>query len=414
MQDQKSQLSPDSGGHGAPLGSTRNWPGERFTILVLGTLTAFAPMSIDMYLPAFPAMAAEYQADEAAIQLSLSSFLLCFGLGQLFWGPLSDRLGRKWPAVTGILIYIAACVGCAAAATPATLIGWRALQALGSCAAPAIARAMVRDRYEGDRIAAVLSLMWLVMGVAPMVAPILGGQVMAWLGWRAIFWALGLFGAVTLAGLLCLPETLPPERRRRGSVRLLIEGYATLLTSGRFLGPALCAGCMFGGMFAYISGTPFIYIEYFHVPAERYGLLFGLNVLGMLGMATINSRIVLKAGTGRLLRLGISVAAVASLALVATAASGLGGLVGIVIPLFFYISMVGIIGSNATAASLADVPHLAGTAAALIGTMQFGLGAIAGAAVGTLADGTPLPMAGVICVLALTGSFFGLALIRRR
>jgi DHA1 family bicyclomycin/chloramphenicol resistance-like MFS transporter len=384
-----------------PPAARRRDRSEVFTILVLGMLTAFAPMAIDMYLPALPAIGTELHAGQAEVQLSLSAFLLCFGLSQLFWGPLSDRAGRKRPAALGILIYLAGSAGCALAGSTLQLTLWRAVQALGSGAAPALARAMVRDRYDGSRVAAVLSVMMMVMGLAPLLAPILGGQVLAWGGWRAIFWALVGFGGLALAGLLALPESLPPERRRPGSWAALLRGYDTLLGERAFLGNALAGGFMYAGMFAYISGTPFVYIQIFHVDPSRYGFLFGLNVVGMMAAAAVNSRLVGRLGPRRLLRLGIAAGAAGATALLVAAATGALGLAGIVLPLLLFVGALGLVGANAMAGALAGAPHLAGTASALLGSLQFGLGAVAGGAVAGLADGTPVPMAATIFALAL-------------
>jgi len=268
-----------------------------------------------------------------------------------------------------------------------------------------IARAIIRDLVGGDAAARALSLLTMVMGAAPLAAPLIGGQVLIWIGWRAIFWLLAVFGLACLAAVvLGVPETHPPERRHRLSLGGMLAAYFRVLGHRRSLGCLLSAGMAFAGMFAYISGTPFVYIEIFGVRPELYGFLFGLNILGIISGAFLNSRLVLRFGRNRMLSVGVAIIALAGLALLAAALSGAAGLIGIVVPLFFYVGSLNLIAANAMARVLDDFSHLAGTAAALFGLCQFGLGAIAGALVGQLHDGTPVPMAAVIAstgILAL-------------
>ena len=194
---------------------------------------AFAPLAIDMYLPALPAIGRDLAAPPAAVQLSLSSFFLGFGIGQLVWGPLGDRFGRRGPIVAGIVLYIIGCVACALTADADHLVLWRFVQAFGACAAPVLARAMVRDLFPQDQAARMLSLMMLIMGIAPMVAPLLGGQVLVWSGWRMIFWGLAIFGLVVLAGLYTIPESLHADKRRRIGIGAMLTGYLRSPSSRR-------------------------------------------------------------------------------------------------------------------------------------------------------------------------------------
>ncbi len=370
-------------------------PGALF-VAVLALLMAFGPMSIDMYLPALPRLAAEFGTDQAGVEVTLSAFFVAFGIGQLVWGPLGDRYGRRGPAAAGILLFAAASAGCALADGVAQMAGWRALQAIGACAAPVLARAMVRDMYGRDHAARVLSGMMLIMGAAPLLAPSIGGQVLAHLGWRAIFGVQALFGAVALAGLLAGPETLPPERRASLRWRDMAVSYGTLLGNRRFVGYALCGGFFSAALFTYLAATPFVYIGHFGVAPERYGLLFGLNVLGMIAVNLVNSRLVLRFGSDRLLRLGSWMFAGFALTVAVVGSVEAGGLPGLVAAIFLFMSMAGLMGANSMAGALAAWPHMAGAASALAGGLQFCLGAAAGVAVGWLADGSPAPMSLII------------------
>jgi DHA1 family bicyclomycin/chloramphenicol resistance-like MFS transporter len=380
----------------------------------LGVLMSFGPMAIDMYLPALPAIGTEFHATQSQVQWSLSAFFLGFGAGQLFWGALADWLGRRGPIVAGILLYAIGCIGCSLTDDAGHLAAWRFLQALGACAGPVLARAMVRDVFELTRAASVLSLMMLVMGVAPMAAPIVGGQILLLADWRAIFWVQAAFGVVALLSILSLPETLPRAKRRKARLSTMLGGYLRLASDRRYLGYAVGSAFIYGGMFAYISGTPFVYIELFKVPPQYYGVLFGINIVGMIVVNAINSRIVLRLGPDRVLRIGCVLAAAVGLALFGCAVTGSGGLWGIAGTLFLFMSVTGMINANATAGAMSSFPHMAGSASALTGMMQFGSGAIAGGAVGLLADGTAVPMAAIICVTALAGLACNLGLLRGR
>lgn len=375
--------------------------GVRWFTLVLATMMSFAPLSIDMYLPALPEIGRQLAASPAAVQMSLSTFFLGFGLGQLAWGPLGDRFGRRLPIAAGIALFLVGCVGCALATDATQLAGWRFVQALGSCAAPVLARAMIRDRYDQDEAARTLSLMMLIMGVAPMAAPLIGGQVLAHFGWQAIFVGLAGFGLLALAGLFTIPETLPADGRRSLNPAATLSGYARLLGSRRYMAYALSGAFFFGAMFAYIAGTPFIYIEYFGVRPQLYGFLFGLNIAGMMLFNVVNRRLVQRIGSDRTMRLGALGCALFGIVLAVVGGSGAFGLAGIVVPLFAFLSMSGLVGANGMAGAMSVVPGMAGTASGLAGTLQFAFGALTSAAVGWTADGTPLPMVAIIGVMGL-------------
>lgn len=378
-------------------------PGTSFTwfVVVMGFLTMFGPMAIDMYLPALPSIGADLHADQAAVQMTLSIFLIGYGAGQLLWGPLGDRYGRKGPAAVGVVLFILASAGCALAPDIWSLTAWRFLHGVGACAAPVIARAMVRDSFDRDRGASVMSLMMLVMGVAPMLAPLAGGQVLDHVGWRGIFWCLCVFGLLAGLGLLTVKETARPAGNRSGG---LLSNYALLLLDRRFMGYALSSGFVFAGMFAYISGTPFVYIEHFGVAPEHFGFLFGVNVVALMIANVVNSRLVLRFGVDRMMGWGILATAGIGAVLIVTGGFGIGGVFGVAVPLFFYLGALGLVGANGMAGSLAAFPHMAGTASSLSGALQLTIGAIAGGIVGALsAGGSPLPMCAVLCGCALAG-----------
>ncbi len=372
-------------------------------IPALAALTAMAPMATDMYLPGMPALAADLGISATGAQLTLSAFFFGFGGGQLIYGPLADRFGRRAPLIAGLALFTAASLGCALAHDVRTLIVLRFLEAIGGCAGPVLARAAVRDLY-GDRAARVLSTMVLIMGAAPLFAPLVGGQLLLLAGWRAIFFALTAFGVVCLAAVLgVLGETLPAERRLRISALGMIRSYGLLLAQPRYLGFAFAAASISGGLFAYLTGSPFVFITLYGVPAQYFGLLFAINVAGLMLGASINRRLVVRFGPDRMLAHALLGTAIAGLVLVGVALIGRGGLIALFVPLWCYISCMGFVGANAMACGLALFPERAGTASALSGTLQFTVGATAGALVGVLNDGSALPMAAMIALMGCGG-----------
>ena len=375
---------------------------EEVLIAVLGTLTAFGPMSIDMYLPALPTIGADLGAAPAEVQLTLSTFFLGFGGGQLIYGPLADRFGRLRPLLAGLALFIVASVGCALASNLHTLLAFRFLQAIGGCAGPVIARAIVRDLYNRDRAARVLSLMVLIMGIAPVLAPLAGGQVLRFAGWRMIFWIVAAFGAAcAAAALTLLRESLPYERRAHGGIWTLVTSYVEPLTHRRYIGYGTTGALIYGGMFAYIAGSPFVVIALFGLSPTAFSLIFAGNVIGFLLGAAVNSRLVMRLGVDRMLGHGVLGAAIAGAALAFFAATGLGGLVAILVPLLLYLTSLGLVGANAMAGCLGLFPTRAGVASALAGTLLFLSGALCSGLLSTLENGTAMPMAGIIAVAAM-------------
>src|SRR5437762_3552537 len=257
--------------------------------IILGALTAMGPLAIDTYLPALPTIARELGASAAAVQVSLAMYFIGIALGQAFYGPISDRIGRKPALSFGLTVFVASSVGCALAWSVESLIAFRFLQALGGCAPLVIPRAVVRDHFDERESVQMLSMLMLVMGLAPILGPLVGGQLLVNFGWRSVFWMLTAYGATwfMVVGLF-LPESLPRELRRRQPVRVILATYTQLLRDRLYLGYVLTGGFMFAGLLTYITGSPFVFIEIYHVPPERFGLFFGTNAAGIIAESLVN------------------------------------------------------------------------------------------------------------------------------
>lgn len=376
-------------------------------IVLLAALVAFGPLSIDMYLPSLPSIASDLGAPEAQIQLTISVFLAGLCAGMLLYGPLSDRFGRRKLLLGGIALYLLASLGCTLAAKAEHLVFWRVLQALGGAGASVLARTIVRDLFPLKDAARVLSLMHLVTMFATLIAPLIGGYLILLAGWRSLFVVLMAFaGLCLLAVIWKIPETHPADRRG-ASVAAAFRAYGHIALQPQALGYILCMGLSFGGMFAFITASPFVYIQYFGVSPQHYAWLFSLNVGGIIVFTLLNARLVTRLGPQRMLVFGASIAALSGLALMLFGASGVGGLTAIVACLVFYVSVTGLLGANSVASLLARFPKQAGAAAGLAVAGQFGLGTAASALVSALHDGSPLPMSlvvgttGIGCLLAL-------------
>jgi MFS transporter, DHA1 family, multidrug resistance protein len=365
--------------------------------LILGALTAVGPLAIDMYLPALPTIAREFGTDASVVQSSLAAYFIGIAIGQAFYGPLSDRLGRKPILYLGLTLFMVSSIGCARAGSVDALIAFRFLQALGGCAPIVIPRAIVRDHFDQAGSVRMLSVLMLVMGLAPILAPLVGGQLLLYFGWRAVFWLLTIYAATWLTVVAtALPESLPSARRLRQPIRDVLAAYWRLACDRRFMGHGLSGALIFAGLLAYISGSPFVFIELFHVPPERYGFFFGTNALGIIAASQVNRWLVGRVDTQRILDVVLPVAMTAGVVLVLDAYTGFGGFPGILIPLFCYIACHGFVLPNTTALAMAPYGKAAGSASALLGTLQFVLGAVAGSLIGAFANGTAVPMAAVV------------------
>lgn len=360
---------------------------------LLGLLAAFGPLSIDMYLPALPEIGQELGGGMEGAQLTLAAYFLGMAAGQLLHGPLSDRLGRRRPLFAGLVVYIAASALCALATSMDALIALRLLQALAGCAGMVISRAVVRDVADQMDPVRLMGRLMLVMGVAPILAPLIGGYVAAWFGWRAIFWFLALIGLAAL--LLCmafLEESLPEERRRRVPLLAVLRSYASLLANARFMGVALASGCAISGMFAYIVGSPFVFIELNGVAPEHYGWLFGAAALGFVAVSQLSAGLANRFGREVVFTLTIAALAACGFLLILLTWLAAPFFAGYAM-IFLYVSLLGIALPLGTIIAITPFGHMAGTASALLGTLQFGMGAVAGALISALHDGTAMPMA---------------------
>jgi DHA1 family bicyclomycin/chloramphenicol resistance-like MFS transporter len=373
--------------------------------VILGALTAMGPLAIDMYLPALPTIARELDARSAAVQVSLALYFVGIALGQAFYGPLSDRIGRKPALAFGLALFVAASAGCALAWNVESLIGFRFIQALGGCAPLVVPRAVVRDYFDARESARMLSMLILVMGLAPILGPLVGGQLLVMFGWRSIFWLLAAYGAISYVVVaLFLPESLPREGRTRPTVRAILATYGQLLRDRTYLGYVLAGGFMFSGLLAYISGSPFVFIDVYGVAPERFGLFFGANAAGIIGASQVNRWVAGTVHPRRILTVVVPVAMTAGFGMLMCAYTGFGGFAGILLPLFCFIACYGFVMPNTTALAMAPYGAMAGSASALLGTLQFVLGATAGALVGILGNGTAVPFAAVIACCGL-GAF---------
>jgi DHA1 family bicyclomycin/chloramphenicol resistance-like MFS transporter len=365
-------------------------------VWIIGAIVALGPLSLDLYLPSLPALQAHFGADTGSVQRTVSSYFLGLALGQVVYGSLADRYGRKLPLVAGLVIYAAVSFACAAAPGIDWLIGLRFLQALGACAGIVITRAIVRDRYAPQQMAQVLSVLMLIMGVAPILAPMLGGYIFLHLGWEANFLLLGGYGTVC-ALLVCftLPETLAQRSAARTTVQTLRD-YARILGHRRFLGYALAGGTAQAGMYCYIALSSFVFIEVYGVDAQQFSWIFGANAFGLIAASQLNHRLLATIRAERVLRGALRGFTIAGFVTVLAVVTGFGGLAGVLVPLFVCIATLGLTFPNSTAAAMAPFGDRAGMASAVLGTLQFSIAGLASGLATMLHDGTALPMAGMV------------------
>jgi DHA1 family bicyclomycin/chloramphenicol resistance-like MFS transporter len=362
--------------------------GQRLTlIVVLGALIALGPLTIDMYLPALPLITTDLMTTSATIQLTLTGTLVGLALGQLIIGPLADALGRRRPLLIGTGLHIVASVLCAVAPNVAVLGGLRVLQGVGAAAGAVVAMAIVRDLFTGRAAATLLSRLILVMGVAPVVAPTLGGELLRYTSWRGVFVALAVYGLVLVPlAAWTLQETLPPERRRSAGIGATLRTYGGLLRDRTFVGLVLVAGLAMAGLFGYVAGSSFVFQEQFGLDQQQFGLLFGAGAFWLIAATQLNAYLLRRFEPRQLLLSSVLAGAVAGLVLLGLALSGIGGLVGVLVPLWAVLFTVGLALPNAPALALGRHGEAAGTAAALLGAVQFGVGAVISPMVGVLGN----------------------------
>ncbi|MEU2656096.1 Bcr/CflA family multidrug efflux MFS transporter [Streptomyces sp. NPDC007325] len=379
--------------------------------LVLGGLTALPPLSMDMYLPALPEVTRSLAAPAATVQLTLTACLAGMALGQLVVGPMSDKWGRRRPLLAGMVVYVLATAVCAFAPTAELLIAFRLLQGLAGAAGIVIARAVVRDLYDGVEMARFFSTLMLISGVAPIIAPLIGGQIMRITDWRGVFHVLAAIGVLlTVVVWRFLHETLPPERRQQGGVGQALRTMRGLLADRVFTGYMLAGGLAFAALFAYISASPFVVQEIYGASPQTFSLLFGLNSIGLVAVGQINGKLLVgRVSLDKALGLGLSVILLASTALLLMTAGVFGevGLVPIAAGLFVLMSAMGLAMPNTNAQALMRTPHAAGSASALLGTSSFLIGAVASPLVGIAGERTAVPMAVVqlACAAAALACF---------
>ena len=372
-------------------------------MLILGALSAFGPLSIDMYLPAFPQLTRDFHASASSVQLTLTACLVGLVVGQLGVGALSDAVGRRVPLLVGLSAYVGASLLCAAAPSVAILVVLRFVQGAAGAAGIVIARAVVRDMHSGAAAARFFSLLMLVNGLAPILAPVLGGQLLRVTTWRGVFVVLAAIGVLLAAAAAAgLRETLPPARRHAGGVGETVRTFGHLLSDRGFLGHALACGLAFGAMFAYISGSPFVIQDIYGASPQLFSVMFAGNALGLVLASQVNRALLRRLEPRAILRAATAAQALAGLVLLAVVAAG-AGVWPIVALLFVVVSSLGLIFPNATALALADHPYVAGSASGLLGVLQFIVGAAAAPLVGVGGTGTALPMALTIAVLGTGG-----------
>jgi DHA1 family bicyclomycin/chloramphenicol resistance-like MFS transporter len=379
--------------HTEPVAPTRPWR----VVLLLGSLIALGPLSIDLYLPALPNLRDDLSASPSAVQLTLTGVLLGLGLGQLLIGPLADIYGRKRPLLVGIAVNVVASLLCAVAPTIVVLDVLRVLQGVGAAAASVVAMAVVRDLFTGRAAATVISQLVMVMALAPVLAPSLGSAVLEVGSWRTVFVVLaGLGVLIGVLAVLGLKETLPPERRTAPGLRPTLRSYGVLLRDPSLVGFMLVASLTMAAVFAYVSGASFVLQDGFGLDKRTFGLLFGVGAAGLIVSSQVNVQLLRRFGPATILSRALVVAALAGTVMLFDALTGAGGLLGIMIPIWVILTMVALCGPNATALALADHGERAGAAAALLGAAQFALGAAIAPLTGLGEPGSAIPMAATI------------------
>ena len=383
-------------------------------VFILGLLAMLMPLSIDMYLPALPVISAQFGVPAGSAQMTLSTYILGFALGQLFYGPMADSLGRKPVILGGTLIFAAAAVACALAQSIDQLIVMRLFHGLAAAAASVVINALMRDIYPKEEFSRMMSFVMLVTTIAPLVAPMAGGAVLVWFSWHAIFWILALAALLASAMIFFfIDETLAVERRQKFHIRTTMGNFASLFRHKRVLSYMLASGFSFAGMFSFLSAGPFVYIELNHVSPQHFGYYFALNIVFLFIMTIINSRFVRRIGALNMFRAGLWIQFVMAIWLVVSAFFGVG-FWALVVGVAAFVGCVSMISSNAMAVILDEFPHMAGTASSLAGTFRFGIGAVVGALLSMATFNTAWPMLWAMAFCATSSILFCLYASRPR
>ncbi|WP_336981671.1 MULTISPECIES: Bcr/CflA family multidrug efflux MFS transporter [unclassified Cedecea] len=375
-------------------------------IVILGLLAMLMPLSIDMYLPALPMIAQGFNVPAGSAQMTLSTYILGFAIGQIFYGPMADSLGRKPVVLGGTLVFALAAIACALSQTIDQLIWMRFLHGLAAAAASVVINALMRDIYPKEEFSRMMSFVMLITTIAPLVAPMIGGAVLVWYSWHTIFWILAAAALLASAMIFFfIHETLAPEMRQKFNLRTTAGNFATLFRHKRVLSYMLASGFSFAGMFSFLSAGPFVYIELNHVSPQHFGYYFALNVVFLFFMTMINSRFVRRVGAINMFRTGLCIQFAMAVWLVVSSQLDFG-FWAMVLGVAVFISCVSLVSSNAMAVILDEFPHMAGTASSLAGTFRFGIGALTGALLSVATFNTAWPMIWSIAICATASVLF--------
>lgn len=368
-------------------------------MLILSGLMGCTTLSTDIYLPAMPVMENSLGGN---VEFTITGFLIGFAIAQLIWGPISDRIGRKKPLFIGMAIFTVGSIGCALSDTITEIVVWRIFQATGACVGPMLSRSMVRDLYDRTEAARMLSALMTILALAPIVGPLVGGLLQDVWSWRSIFWMMAALSALLFVAVFFLPETLPAEKRAKDSVAREFTCYLRLVGNKPYMAYTLSVAFFYVAIYAFIAGSPFVYISYFHVDAKYYGLLFGVNMIGVSSIGLFNRKLVTRYSLDKLLLCSTTTAIMGGVGLFLSAVTGWGGIWGIIGFVFIVFSMNGIIASCTNAAALDAVPaNTVGSAAAFMGALQYGSGIISSLLLAAYSTGTPLTMAWIMLLFVV-------------
>jgi MFS transporter, DHA1 family, multidrug resistance protein len=381
--------------------------------VLLGALIAIAPLAMDIYLASMPSMTRALSATPEQVQLTLSLYMYCWGATQIFVGPLTDRFGRKPALIAGLLLFVAASIACAAARTIEMLIAARVAQSIGMATVAVVPRAIVRDLYAGEHAARILSLMGIVLGIAPIVAPIIGSHLHVWFGWQSNFIFVAAYGAIALFCVIAaFPETIRARDARATAPAVIVANYRWVLRSRRYVGYVLVAMFASSGLFAFLAGSAFVFVSVIGTGEEGFGFLFGAVMVGNVIGAAIGSRLVVRLGIDRMLGYSTWLMLVAGIAVAALAWARVSHPLAIVAPMFLFMVALMTTMPQATAGGLSAFPEIAGSAASLLLFCQFVMASTAALIVGMTFDGTERPMATTIAVATLAAFIAFRALVR--